>query len=203
MGTTAPYAGNALLFLVNTAFGFYLLVLMLRVLLQIVHADYYNPISQFVVKLTEPVLAPLRRAVPRIAGVESGALLAMVALQMLELWIRYRMQSAGAGAGGSGGGELAFSGLLVFSVAELLELCTDILFWAILIRVVLSWVNPGFRHPVNDILLSLTEPLLAPARRMLPALGGLDLSPILVLIALRLITLLLIDPLRDAGRLLF
>lgn len=200
MGTTAPYAGNALTFLVTAAFGFYLLVLMLRVLLQLVGANYYNPLSQFVVNLTEPVLAPLRRIAPRVGGIEGGALLAMVALQMLEIWLLYQVR--GGGAAGVGG--LPLSGLLVFSVAELLELCVDVFFWSVLIRVVLSWVNPGFRHPINDILLSLTEPVLAPARRMLPAPGGIDFSPVIVLIGLRLVTLLLIDPLRDAGgRLLF
>ena len=76
-------------------------------------------------------------------------------------------------------------------------------FWAILIRVVLSWVNPGVRHPASAVVYSLTEPVLAPARRLLPAMGGFDLSPILVLIGLHLVNLLLIDPIRDAGRLMF
>ena len=83
----APYAGNALTFLVQVAFGIYILVLMLRVLLEVLQADYYNPLSQFVVKLTEPVLAPLRRIVPRVGRVEGGALLVMLGAQMIEYWI--------------------------------------------------------------------------------------------------------------------
>lgn len=188
-----PYAGNALTFLVQVAFGIYILILMLRVLLQVLGADYYNPLSQFVVRLTEPVLAPLRRIVPRVGRVEGGALLVMLGAQMIEYWLVFGVR----------GGEPSLAGLAVVSAAELLELCTTIFFWAILIRVILSWVNPGIRHPASDIVYSLTEPVLEPARRILPALGGFDLSPILVLVGLQLVNLLLIEPIRDAGRLMF
>ena len=188
----APYAGNALTFLVHVVFGVYILVLMLRVLLQLFRADYYNPLSQFTVRLTEPVLAPIRRLLPRIGGVESGALAVMLAAQMIELRVVYAVQDA----------DPSLSGLAVVSVAELLSLCTTVFFWSILIRVILSWVNPGLRHPATDIVHSLTEPVLAPARRLLPTTGGFDLSPIFVLIGLQLVNLLLIDPIRDAGRLM-
>lgn len=189
----APYAGNALTFLVQVAFGVYILILMLRVLLQVLRADYYNPLSQFVVRLTEPVLAPLRRIVPRVGRIEGGALLVMLGTQMAEFWLVYGVK----------GVELSLAGLAVVSVAELLELSTTVFFWAILIRVILSWVNPGLRHPASDIVHSLTEPVLEPARRALPAMGGFDLSPILVLIGLQLVNLLLIAPIRDAGHLMF
>ena len=189
----APYAGNALTFLVQVVFGLYILILMLRVLLQVFRADYYNPLSQFVVRLTEPVLAPMRRIVPRVAGIEGGALIVMLAAQMIEFWLVYEVK----------GLQPSLAGLAVVSVAELLDLCTTVLFWAILIRVILSWVNPGIRHPASDIIHSLTEPVLEPARRALPGMGGFDLSPILVLIGLQLVNLLLIQPIRDAGRLMF
>jgi len=189
----APYAGNALTFLVQVAFGIYILILMLRVLLQVLQADYYNPLSQFVVRLTEPVLAPLRRIVPRVGRVEGGALLVMLGAQMIEYWLVFGVRGA----------EPSLAGLAVVSAAELLELCTTVFFWAILIRVILSWVSPGIRHPASDIVYSLTEPVLEPARRVLPAMGGFDLSPILVLVGLQLVNLLLIEPIRDAGRLMF
>ena len=189
----APYAGNALTFLVQVAFGVYILILMLRVLLQVLRADYYNPLSQLVVRLTEPVLAPLRRIVPRVGRIEGGALLVMLGAQMAELWLVYGVK----------GVEPSIAGLAVVSAAELLELATTVFFWAILIRVILSWVNPGLRHPASDVVHSLTEPVLEPARRALPVMGGFDLSPILVLIGLQLVNLLLIEPIRDAGRLMF
>ncbi len=189
----APYASNALTFVVQVAFGIYILILMLRVLLQVLRADFYNPLSQFVVRFTEPVLAPLRRIVPRVGRIEGGALLVMLGAQMIEYWLVYGMK----------GLEPSLAGLAVVSAAELLDLCTTVFFWAILIRVVLSWVNPGIRHPASDIVYSLTEPVLAPARRALPAMGGFDLSPILVLVGLQLVNLLLIAPIRDAGHLMF
>lgn len=189
----APYAGNALTFLVQVAFGVYILILMLRVLLQVLRADYYNPLSQLVVRLTEPVLAPLRRIVPRVGRIEGGALLVMLGAQMAELWLVYGVK----------GVEPSIAGLAVVSAAELLELATTVFFWAILIRVILSWVNPGLRHPASDVVHSLTEPVLEPARRALPVMGGFDLSPILVLIGLQLVNLLLIEPIRDAGHLMF
>ena len=188
-----PYAGNALTFLVQVAFGLYIFILLLRVLLQVFRADYYNPLSQFVVRLTEPVLAPLRRILPRVGRIEGGAIIVMLGLQMAELWLVFGVRGA----------ELSIVGLAVFSAAELLDLCTTVFFWAILIRVILSWVNPGMRHPASDIVYSLTEPVLEPARRALPAMGGFDLSPILILVGLQLVNLLLIEPIRDAGRLMF
>ena len=117
----------------------------------------------------------------------------MLAAQMLEFWLVFGVR----------GVELSLAGLAVVSIAELLDLCTTVFFWAILIRVVLSWVNPGIRHPASDIIYSLTEPILAQARRALPAMGGFDLSPILVLVGLQLVNLMLIAPIHDAGRLLF
>ena len=188
-----PYGGNALTFLVQVAFGLYIFILMLRVLLQVFRADYFNPLSQFVVKLTEPVLAPLRRVIPSFGRIEGGALVVLLAAQMVEYWLVLEVRGA----------EPSLAGLAVISVAELLDLCTTVFFWAILIRVVLSWINPGIRHPASDIVHSLTEPVLEPARRLLPAMGGFDLSPILVLVGLQLVNLLLIAPIRDAGRLMF
>ena len=119
------------------------------------------------VKLTEPVLAPLRRVVPSVGRIEGGALIVLLAAQMIEYWLVLGVQGA----------EPSLPGLAVVSVAELLDLCTTVFFWAILIRVVLSWINPAARHPASDIVYSLTEPVLEPARRLLPALGGFDLSP--------------------------
>ena len=83
----SPYAGNALSFLVETAVGIYVFILVLRVLLQLFRANYYNPFSQFIVRVTEPVLAPMRRLLPRIGGLEGGALLVMIAAQMLKVWV--------------------------------------------------------------------------------------------------------------------
>ncbi|NIR29140.1 MAG: YggT family protein [Gammaproteobacteria bacterium] len=188
MGT--PYANNAATFLVGTLFGLYILIVMLRFLFQVVRADFYNDISQFVVKLTEPLLRPLRGFVPGLAGTDLSPVVLMLALKVLELWLTYRVIGHSAN----------LTGLFVLSAGELLSLAINVFFFSILIQVILSWVNPGAYNPVISILYSLNEPLLGPARRLIPPLGGLDLSPIAVIIALQLVSLLLVAPITDMGR---
>lgn len=186
---STPYLSNAGVFLIQTLFGFYILTVMLRFLLQWVRADFYNPLVQFLVKLTNPPLLPLRRVIPTLMGLDLAAIVLMLALQVVELLLIFGL--LGAGFNGAA--------LLVLAVTELLSLLINVYFWAILIRVILSWVNPDPRHPALSLLRQLTEPVMAPAQRLLPPIAGLDLSPILVLVGLQLLNLLLIAPLRDLG----
>jgi len=185
-----PYVGNAATFLISTLFELYVLVVMLRFLLQLVRADFYNEVSQFVVKATNPPLVPLQQVIPRLGQINLAALVLMVALKTVELWVVREMAGFGA----------SLSGLLVLSVADLLALALNVFFFSILIQVILSWINPGAYNPVIGILHSLNEPLLSPARRMIPPIGGLDLSPIAVIIALQLASMLLVAPINDIGR---
>jgi len=185
-----PYVGNALTFLISTAFGVYILLVLLRLLLQLVRADFYNPVSQFVVKATNPPLKPLRRHIPAIGRIDTASVLLMIALKLLELWITFALL----------GHSPQLSGLVVLSVAQLLSLCIHVFIFAILIQVVLSWVNPGAYNPVTVLIHTLTEPLLGPARRMLPATAGLDFSPFVVMVGLVLVSMLVVDPITDIGR---
>lgn len=185
-----PYVGDAGTFLISTLFGLYILLVMLRFLLQLVRADFYNPISQFIVKATDPPLRPLRRHVPGLAGVDLSTLLLMLGLKFVELWLTFRVSGQSA----------QFAGLLVISVTELLSLAVNVFLVSILIQVVLSWVNPGAYNPATKLLYSLNEPLLTPARRLIPPISGLDLSPIVVLIAIQLIKILVVAPIVDMGR---
>jgi YggT family protein len=184
------YAGNAGGFLVQTLFGLYIGAIMLRFLLALVRADFYNPISQFLVKVTNPPLVPLRRLLPSLGGVDSASLVLMLALQALELFVIGLIK----------GVSFHPVGLLVLAVAELLALLFQIYFFTILIQVVLSWVSPGGYNPAVALLYSLNEPLLGRARRLLPPMHGFDLSPILVMIALQLLNMLLVAPISDIGR---
>ena len=186
----APYATNAATFLIHTLFGLYILVVMLRFLFQVVRADFYNPVSQFVVKATNPPLVPLRRIVPGFAGVDLSAVVLMLILQFIELWLIFKV----LGQPGS------LAGLAALSVAELLNIALNVFFFAILIQVILSWVNPGVYNPMTSLLHSLTEPILRPARRLIPPISGLDLSPIAAIIALKLLEYLFIHPVRDLAR---
>jgi YggT family protein len=184
------YVGNAGIFLIKTLFGLYILVVMLRLLFQIVRADFYNPISQFLVKVTNPPLLPLRRIIPGFKKIDIASIVLLLVLQMLELIL----------IGVIRGVSFQPVGLLVLSIAELLTLLLNIFFFSILIQVVLSWINPGGYNPAVSLLYSLNEPLLRPARNLIPPIGGLDLSPIVVMIVLQLATILIVMPISDIGR---
>lgn len=172
----------------EVVFGLYILAVLLRFLFQLVRADFYNPVSQFLVALTNPLLKPLRRVIPGLFGIDLASLVLLLALKYLEMFIIFWL----------GGNIPDVLPLLLAAVISLIRLAINIYFYAILLRVILSWFMPYgmHRNPAGDLLVSLTEPLMRPARRMLPAVGGLDLSPIVVLIALQLLQLALAHLLR-------
>lgn len=184
------YGTNAIVFLIETIFGLYLVAVMLRVLLQVVRADFYNPVSQFLVKVTNPPLIPLRRIIPGFGGIDFPAIVLMLVIQLVEVLLIVLVQGASP----------AFTGLVILAIAKLLFLLANVFLFAILIQVVISWVNPGAYNPVVSLLYSLNEPLLSRARRILPPISGFDLSPILVLIVLQLVKMLAFQPIYDIGQ---
>jgi YggT family protein len=187
MGT---HANDALTFLVQTLFGLYMLIVMLRFLFQLVRADFYNPVSQFIVKATNPPVVQLRRLIPGVAGIDVSCVVLLVVLQAAELWVIYGLK----------GFSLPFMSLGLFSLAELFRLTINVFFWSILIQVIISWVNPGSYNPVTSLLYSLNEPLLRPARRLVPPISGFDLSPVVVMIALKLVEILFIRTIEDMAK---
>ena len=185
------YLSDALLYLINTIFSIYILLVVLRFLLQVVRADARNPVSQFLLATTNPPLRLLRSVIPGYAGVDWSCLLLMLALQAGELFA-VSLIAFGAFP--------AFPGLLLLSIAELLKLIIYIFMFVIFVQAILSWINPGAYNPISALLYQLSEPLLRPARGLLPAMQGIDFSPILVFIVLQLSLLLLVRPLADLGR---
>jgi len=183
------YGTNAIIFLIETIFGLYLLAVMLRMLLQVVRADFYNPVSQFLVKVTNPPLIPLRRMIPGFGGIDFPAIVLMLAIQLVEVLLIVLVQGISP----------VFLGLVVLAIAKLLFLLVNVFLFSILIQVVISWVNPGAYNPVVSLLYSLNEPMLSRARRILPPISGFDLSPILVMILFQLVKMLLIQPVYDFG----
>lgn len=181
------HVGNAATFLIETLFGVYIFIVMLRLLLQWARADFYNPLSQFIVRATQPVLAPMRGALPSVGGIDLACVVLLVALQFGELWL----------IAGLLGHSVAVVALLVLAVAEIVQLAIYVFLFSILIQVVMSWINPGSYNPMLGVLHSLNEPLLGPARRLVPPIGGLDLSPIVVMIGLQLVGILVVGPLRQ------
>jgi YggT family protein len=169
--------------ILQVIFGLYILAVLLRFLFQLVRADFYNPISQFLVALTNPLLKPLRRVVPGLFGIDLASIFLLLALKSLELFLLSLLN----------GFALALAPYLITVIADLLRLAVNVFFYAVLLRVLLSWFMPYGIHqnPAGGLLVSLTEPLMRPARRMIPAVGGVDLSPIAVIVGLRLLLLAL------------
>jgi len=184
------YLSNAGVFLVNTLFGLYIGAVMLRLLLQLTRADFYNPLSQAIVKLTNPVLRPLRRYVPAVGKIDSASVVLMAVLQIVNVWV----------VGAMVGLRLGLAATLVVTVGELLSKFVYLYMFAIIIQAVASWVAPGSYNPVLGLIGSLTEPLLRPIRRVLPNLGGLDLSPLVAIVLLQLVLMLVVAPLGGLAR---
>ena len=183
---TEAYFTNPLIFLVKTLFGLYIAVVVIRFLLQWARADFYNPISQFVVRLTSPVLKPMRRVIPGYAGYDLASVVLAWLLKAAELALLSLIL-------GLGRNPLAALG---WAVPALVSVVISIFLFAILVRVILSWVNPDPYNPAVMLLSDVTDPILRPAQRLMPNLGGIDLSPMLVMIALVLLEMLLLPPLR-------
>lgn len=172
---------NPLAYLVETVFQLFTLALLLRFLLQLVRANFYNPVSQALVQITDPVLRPLRRVVPGIGGVDVAAIVAMIAVQMLGVWAVAAIGDVGVSAGW----------LFIAAVYRVIDLALLTLIITIVIQAVVSWINPGAANPAVSLLRQLNAPVLRPFRRVLPPLGGLDLSPVFALIALQFMRLML------------
>ena len=166
-------------FLVNTIFTLYILCVMLRFFLQWVKADFYNPLCQFLIKVTNPLLIPLRRIIPGWFGLDIAAIVLMIILELVNVILLALISG------------LPISGfIIVVMIVKLIRLMLNMYFFTILIRAIMSWVNPSPHNPIYVVLIQLTEPLLRPIRRVIPIIGGFDLSPLVVLILLQLISIL-------------
>ncbi|AVJ56570.1 hypothetical protein C5610_09860 [Idiomarina sp. OT37-5b] len=171
---------DALTFLVATLIDLYLIVILLRVWMQLVKADYYNPVSQFVVKATQPVVGILRKAIPSAGRLDTASLVFAIIIGVLKAAALFSLNGYGVPLL-----PVIIQGIL-FTVSSLLSM----LFWILIIRAILSWFSQGY-NPMEAMLHQLTEPLLAPVRRIIPPLGGLDLSVLVVIIVLQFLRILI------------
>ena len=175
---------TAVVYVLQTLGSLYLLIVLLRFVLQLVRANFYNPLCQFAVKATQPLLKPLRRIIPSVFGLDMSslvlAILVQLALMALTLLLTY----------GTTGNPLQ---LLIWSLIGVTALFLNIFFYALIISVILSWVAPGSHNPGAELVNQICEPALAPFRKILPNLGGLDISPILAFMVLKLIDMLVIN----------
>ena len=168
--------------LVNTAFDLYIMVVLLRLWLQWSRADFYNPFSQFIVKATQPILAPMRKTIPSIGQLDLATLLLAYILVLVKFVLLQAIFTDG--------GMLFSIEYLWISALALLKSAGSLVFWVLIIRAILSWVSQG-RSPMEYVMNQLTEPLCAPIRRILPDMGGLDLSILVLFIGLQFANYLL------------
>ena len=168
---------NPFIFLIDTLFDIYIAIVLLRFLLQQVGADFFNPISQFIVKATQKPVLITRRIIPSFRGIDLATLSLAVLLIFTKLIILLAL----------GGFQPSISALLIQSLYDLIQLIFDIFIFAIFVQAILSWVNPDPYNPVSAVLHSLTRPILQPIKKRLPLMGGLDLSTIVALIGLMFI----------------
>ncbi len=184
---------TASLFLVNFIFDFYLLIVILRILLQRLGANYHNPLCQFLIRMTDPILKPCGKIIPKLAGFNIAAIVLALVVELLKLNAIALIQGASVSN---------IPGMLLWGIGDLLGYVVNIFFYGIIIQVILSWVGSQHYNPAIEIIHTITQPLLAPARRIIKPIGGLDLSPVLVLLALQLVAILLIRPLEVRGMML-
>ena len=170
---------EAFVYILQTLGSLYLLIVLLRFILQLVRADFYNPLCQFIVKATQPLLMPLRRIIPGFGGVDLASLALALILQFVLMLVVLLVLGANVGA--------LLPYVLIWSIIALTSLFLKVFFFALIVSVILSWVAPGSYNPGAQLINQICEPFLAPFRRLLPNLGGLDISPIFAFLALNLI----------------
>ena len=176
---------GAAIFVIQTLGSLYLLIVLLRFILQLVRANFYNPLCQFIVKATQPLLKPLRRVIPSVFGLDMSSLVLAILVQMVIFAVVLTLSY------------MSFNilGLLLWAIIGVTALFLKVFFFAMIISVILSWVAPGSVSPGAELVNHITEPALVPFRRFLPSMGGLDISPILAFMVIQLIQSFVIPPL--------
>jgi YggT family protein len=168
---------DAVIFIIKTLGSLYLLIVLMRFILQLVRANFYNPLCQFIVKATQPLLKPLRRVIPSMFGLDMSSLVLALIIQMVLIAVILTLK----------GFMVEWVLLVPWALIAIFSLFLNIIFYAMIISVILSWVAPGSHNPGAELVAQITEPVLAPFRRLIPNLGGLDISPIFAFIAIQLL----------------
>ncbi len=169
-----------LVFLINTLFNLYISFLVIRMLLGMTRADFYNPISQFLVKITDPVIKPLRRFVPAVGKIDTATIVAVLGLKAIELLLLSLIL----------GGNFSES-FMYYVIGGLLRMIVWVYIIAIIIQVIVSWMGNTHGNPVLPLINSLTEPLFRPIRKIVPTVGMIDLSAFVVLLLLQIALILI------------
>ncbi|MEO0575208.1 MAG: YggT family protein [Pseudomonadota bacterium] len=165
--------GDISTFLLTTLTSIIVFVILLRFFLQLVRANFRNPLAQSIVQLTSPLIVPVRRVIPPIGKIDTATLLVAYAVQLFMLVMLYLLQGVPPGLY-----------LLWNALFALVNASIQLFIFAIIISVVISWIAPGNYNPASTLINDLVEPLLRPIRKLIPPMGGLDLSPLVAMLAL-------------------
>jgi YggT family protein len=179
---------NAGIFLISTLFDLYLFVLIMRLVLVATRVDYFNPLSQVVIKLTQKIITPLRRVIPNYKNIELATVVVLLGVEVIK-FILLGLIIVGLPNP---------AGLIILAVADSLKSLVNLFFYAIIIQAIMSWVSTG-HSPMTQVIHKITTPIIRPFQRIIPPMGGLDISPIPAMIALQLLLILFISPLLAIG----
>ena len=171
--------------IVYSLMSLFLVIVILRFLLQVVRADFYNPVSQAIVKITMPLLKPLRKIIPSILGIDTASVVLIILVQLLTTIILCVIMGAM---------ELILNPLplILWGVIGALTLVSSIFFWCMIISIIGSFIAPFSGHPLLTLANQIINPLTAPIRKLIPPLGGvLDISPIIILLGLQIVNMLI------------
>jgi YggT family protein len=197
----SSYLTSPLMLIINTLFDLYILLVLMRFMLQMLRADFYNPVSQFIVKLTTPPLRILRRFIPSFRGQDTAAILLCLVLIFAKFLLMRALSIPAVQIGGimaplTG---VSYAGLLVFCIADLIALILTVFLIAVIIQVILSWISPGQHNPVTGLVHKLAQPVLRPIRKLIPPLGGIDLSPLFATLLILVTKMLIVPPIIYLG----
>ncbi|HUV20501.1 MAG TPA: YggT family protein [Gammaproteobacteria bacterium] len=187
--------------IINTLFDLYILLVLLRFLLQMLRADFYNPVSQFIVRLTTPPLHLLRRFIPSIGGQDTASVVLCLLLIYAKFIVMRLLSVPAAHIAGVMApiGSVSLAGLLVISIADLVALVLTVFLIAIIIQVIISWVSPGHYNPVIGLVNRIADLVLKPIRKFIPPLGGIDLTPLFASLLLVVAKMLIVPPIIYLG----
>ncbi|MDA3135084.1 MULTISPECIES: YggT family protein [Enterobacteriaceae] len=179
---------KTLTFLISTALELYTMVMLLRIWMQWARCDFYNPLAQFVVKATQPIVGPLRRILPSMGPIDTASLVMAFVLSLIKSMVLFMV--------------ITFQPIIwIAALLILLKTIGLLVFWVLLVMALMSWISRG-RSPVEYVLMQLTEPLLSPIRRMLPAMGGIDFSPMVLVLLLYVLNMGMMELLQSTGNML-
>lgn len=181
--------GNAGSYLVDTIIGFYLFLVLARFWMQWTRSDFRNPIGQFIITLTNPFIIPLRKFIPSIGTADTASIILALLIASIKTWLLASLSNI----------QPALEQIAIYAVSEVIRYSIYLFIFVVFVRIISSWFNPYGYNPLMAPIISLSEPLMAPARRITPNLGGLDLSPMLVFIFLNLSLILIADPIQVAS----